>query len=189
MFRKHKITYLNPYCVQATIVALRNYMQTYTWLLFAIRMHAMSISDKSFLHLQWQTFNRNGLMSKTNFNYTKLYEVITVKERETSPALIDKMADKTCDSSSPVWNRQKPGSPHKKGSFGFTVQAAVRFFLWSSLCCIFYTGTSFATGRVISLAESSWLCRFDDKHAVRGLVVSNKIHYYHHPGIWLYLNQ
>ena len=68
-------------------------------------------------------------MSKTNFNYTKLYEVITVKERETSPALIDKMADKTCDSLSPVWNRQKPGPPNKKGYFGFTVQAAVRFFL------------------------------------------------------------
>ena len=128
MFKKHKIIYLNPYCVQATIVALRNYIQTYTRLLFAIRKHAISISGKSFLHLQWHTFNRKGLTSKTNFNYTKLYEVITVKERETSPALIDKMADKTCDSSSPVWNRQTLGSPHKNGSFGFTVQAAVRFF-------------------------------------------------------------
>ena len=94
MFRKHKITYLNPYCVQATIGALRNYMQTYTRLIFAIRMHVISISDKSFLHLQWHNFNRNGLMIKTNFNYTKLYEVITVKERETSPALIDNMADR-----------------------------------------------------------------------------------------------
>ena len=46
------------------------YMQTFMRLSFAIRMHAICISDKSLLHLQWHAFNRNEVASKTKFSYT-----------------------------------------------------------------------------------------------------------------------
>ena len=66
-------------------------------------MHAICISDKSFVQLERHTFNRNRVMSKTRFTYMVLYKVITEK-RKTSP---DYMADKTRNSSTYVWNRQK----------------------------------------------------------------------------------
>ena len=83
---KHQTTYLTPYSVQATEVALCNYMQTFMCLSFPIHMHAICIR----------------VTSKTKFSYAKLYKAITAKQREKSP-LFDKMADKICDSSCSLW--------------------------------------------------------------------------------------
>ena len=75
---------LTPYGAQATIVALHNQMQTFTLMkvyliLFAISMHAIRISDKSFVQLQRHTFNRNGVTSRTKFSY--IYSVSSYTKR------------------------------------------------------------------------------------------------------------
>ena len=75
-----------------------------------------------------------------------------VKERETPPVLIDKMADKTCDSSSPVWNRQKLGFLHKNGSLGFTVQSAV-------CICSVEASAVYSTLALLLPHENNLLCR------------------------------
>ena len=73
-------------------------------------MHAICITDKSFVQLVQHTFNRNRVTSKTKFSYMMLYKVITEK-RKMSP---DYMAAKTCNSSTSVWNRQKLSFAHRK---------------------------------------------------------------------------
>lgn len=111
---KHHTTYLTPYSVQATEVALCNYMQTFMRLSFPIHMHAICIR----------------VTRKTKFSYAKLYKTITAKQREMSPLFIDKMADKIGDSSCSLWYRQKLGSAHRNRSLGFTVHQQNTFFLW-----------------------------------------------------------
>ena len=78
---------LTPYSAQATIVALHNQMQTFSLMkvyliLFTISMHAIRISDKSFVQLQRHMFNRNGVTSRTKFSYTG-YQVIQSDYRKT----------------------------------------------------------------------------------------------------------
>ena len=89
--------------------------------MFTISMHAICISDKSFVQLQRHTFNRNGVTSRTKFSYTG-YQAIQSDYRKT----------------------KKLSSAHRKRiSLVHSPSIRTSFFWGSSLCCIFYTGASF----------------------------------------------
>ena len=109
-------------------------------------MHAICIDDKSFVQLQRHTFNRNRVTSETKSSYTvyKVKQSDYRKRRKTSPNFIDEMADKSCNSSTSVLNRQKLSSAHRKWiSLVHSPSIRTSFFWGSSSCCIFYSGASF----------------------------------------------
>ena len=49
---------------------------------FAFRIHAIGISDTSFVQLQRRTFNTNGVTGRRKFSYTELYKQNTENEEK-----------------------------------------------------------------------------------------------------------
>ena len=70
-------------------------VQTFAWyflysISFAFRIHAIGISDTSFVQLQRRMFNTNGVTGRRKFSYTELHKVNTEKRRKTLYLFYDK---------------------------------------------------------------------------------------------------
>ena len=74
------------------------------------------------------------------------------------PDYIDGIADKTCNSSTSVQNRQKMSFAHRNGSIWFIVQASENQSSVEALHAV-YTGASRHVKGKLSLSESSRFCR------------------------------
>ena len=75
------------------------------------------------------------------------------------PDYIDGIADKTCNSSTPVQNRQKMSFAHRNGSLWFIVQASENHSSVEALHAVYTGASSHHVKGKLSLSESSRFCR------------------------------